>query len=292
MVTAVLLLGLLAVLWGVNWPIMKIGLAEVPPWVFRASASAVAAPCMFAIALLAGHSIRVPRRDLPGLILAGILNLAFFNILVLYGIDRMDAGRAGILAYTMPLWASLLSALVAREMLPTRSIIGLAIGLAGMGLLFWEDIAVLSGPPTGPLLVVAAAISWGAGTVVIKHARLSIPITVAVGWQHVIGGIPVGLIALTWDVQNLGEVTFWPGFAVVYNMTITGVICYWAYFKVVSLLPVVASTVGTLMVPVIGVFSNALIYQVSPHPLDYGALVAVMIAVFLVMVRPSRKEGR
>lgn len=286
--TAIGLLAIIALFWGLNWPIMKIGLSEIPPWVFRASASMVSGLGLFALAKLGGHSLAVPRSQRRGLVFAAVLNMTLWNILVLYGIDLMDAGRAVILAYTMPLWATLVGTLVLREPLGIRAIGGLALGLAGMALLFSIDAGVLQGNLLGPLLVVVAAFCWGAGTVVIKHARLTVPVTVAVGWQHLIGGLPIALVAVAWDVQNIDTVSLWPVMAVVYNMTITGVLCYWAYFKVVSLLPVVVSTVGTMMVPVIGVFANAVIFQVTPAWVDYTALACVAVAVFLVMTRRPR----
>lgn len=285
---AIVLLAIIAVFWGANWPIMKVGLAEIPPWVFRASASGVAGIGLFIVAKIGRQSLRIPRHMWPPLILSAVLNMSLWNILVLYGIDLMDAGRAGILAYTMPLWATLMGALVMKDRLGIRAIGGLALGLAGMALLFSVDAKALSGPPLGPLLVVAAAFCWGTGTVVVKNAGFTQPVTVVCGWQHLIGTIPVAIIALVWDIHNVTEVTFWPAMAVVYNMTITGILCYWAYFKVVSLLPVVASTVGTLMVPVLGVFFNALIFGVQPQWVDYAALVCVVAAVFLVMTKRSR----
>jgi drug/metabolite transporter (DMT)-like permease len=285
---AVGLLAMLAVLWGFNWPIMKVGLAEVPPWVFRGSASVVSGLGLFAVAMIGGNSLRIPRDKWRPLILSALLNMALWNILVLYGIALMDAGRAGILAYTMPLWATLVGAFVLKDRLGIRAIAGLSLGLAGMALLFSVDAKSLAGPPLGPLLVVAAAFCWGAGTVIVKHAGFTQPVTVVCGWQHLIGVIPVLVIAIFWDLDNMGDVTFWPAMAVFYNMTVTGILCYWAYFKVVSLLPVVASTVGTLMVPVVGVFANALIFGVRPQWVDYAALLCVAAAVFLVMTRRPR----
>ena len=170
--TAILLLAMIAVLWGFNWPIMKVGLEEIPPWIFRGSASLVSAMGLFAIAWMNGSSIRVPRAEWRGLTVASVLNMALWNILVLYGIDLMDAGRAGILAYTMPLWATVFGALILKERLGPRAMVGLALGMGGMALLLWQDIDVLAGPPLWPLLVVAAAMCWGGGTVAIKRANL------------------------------------------------------------------------------------------------------------------------
>ena len=70
---------------------------------------------LFAIAKFAGHRLGVLRGERLGIVLCAILNLALWNILVLYGIDLMNSGRAAILAYTMPLWATLTGAFLLRE---------------------------------------------------------------------------------------------------------------------------------------------------------------------------------
>lgn len=287
-VLAVALLAMIAVLWGFNWPIMKVGLAEIPPWVFRAAASVVSCAGLFLISAIAGHSLRVPAGEWRIVVLGGVLNITLFNVFVAYGITLMDAGRAGIIAYTMPLWATVIGTLVLKETLSRRQGAGLLVGLVGMLLLFSVDAASLTSSTVGPLLVLGAAVAWGAGTVVIKHARLTMPITVAVAWQHLIGVVPIAVVAVAWDWRNIGDPDLWALLSLAYNMLITGIICYWAYFKVVQMLPVVASTVGTLMVPVIGVFSNQLIFGVAPHLVDYTALVCVGLAVFLVVLRPRR----
>jgi len=287
---AVALLAMIAVLWGFNWPIMKVGLAEIPPWVFRAGASVVSCAGLFAISAFNGHSLRVPAGEWRLLIFGGLLNITLFNVFVAYGITLMDAGRAGIIAYTMPLWATVIGTVVLKERLSVRQVAGLVVGLVGMALLFSVDAAALGRSILGPLLILGGAVSWGAGTVVIKHARLSMPVTVAVGWQHLIGVIPIAVVAVAWDWHNIGTVTVGPLLSLAYNMLITGIICYWAYFTVVAMLPVVASTVGTLMVPVIGVFANQLMFGVTPHLVDYTALACVAVAVFLVVVRSRRRR--
>jgi drug/metabolite transporter (DMT)-like permease len=280
---AILLLAFLAIFWGLNWPVMKIGLTEVSPWVFRSCASISGALGLFAIAKIAGHSLRVPREQRVGLVICALLNLTFWNILVLYGIDLMQAGRAAILGYTMPIWATLAGTYMLREKLSLRALIALTFGMAGMGLLFFAEGQALGNSLLGPLLVVGAAICWGVGTALTKYYAFTMPITVSTAWQHVIGVTPIVIGALLTDLTDHGPVSLWPALMVAYNMIITSIFCYWAYFKVVQLLPVVVSTVGMLAVPVLGVFFDALIFQNQPTWFDYGALLAVVAAVYLVM---------
>lgn len=286
---AIVLLGLLAVFWGANWPIMKVGLEEIPPFVYRAASSGSAAIGLFLIAKMGGHSLAVPRGERKGLVIAAVLNMSLWNLLILYGVYFMDSGRAAILAYTMPLWATVAGVFLLHERLGARAIAALILGLFGMLLLFVGDEQALSGGWMGPAMILVAAVSWGVGTVLMKYYAFSMTVTVTTAWQHAIGGLPIAVIALVWDIHNIpDEVHLIPVLTVVYNMTITGIFCYWAYFKVVSMLPVVVSTVGTLMVPVLGVFFNAIGFSIMPGWVDYVALAAVIAAVFLVMTRGRR----
>ncbi|MDX1435091.1 MAG: DMT family transporter [Gammaproteobacteria bacterium] len=285
---ALVLLALLAVFWGLNWPIMKIGLTEIPPWVFRALASGVGGLGLLVLARAGRQPLGIPRHELPRLALAALLNITLWNMLILYGIDLMNSGRAAILAYTMPIWASLLGVVVLGEKLTHRAVIALALGIAAMALLFLGGEPGAERSLLGPALVVLGAMSWGAGTVAVKHFRFSMPVTVTTAWQHLIGTLPIAVVAAVWDVDNIREVTLGPALCVVYNMTVTAIFCYWAYFKIVNALPIVACTVGTLMVPVLGVLFTALIFRVPPTAQDYVALAAVVGAVFLVLT-PSRR---
>lgn len=288
-VGALVLLGIIALFWGANWPIMKIGLTEYPPFVFRGVASFAAAAGLFAIARASGFSLKVPRAEWRGLVIASTLNIAAWNVLVLYGVGMMNSGRASILAYTMPLWATLAGVVWLRERLSRRSVLALLFGLIGMALLFFGDAQALDGGLAGPLLVVLAAITWGIGTVALKVFAFSPPVTVLTAWQHVIGSIPVAVIALVWDMNNMpDQVTLIPTLCIIYNMTVTGILCYWAFFKVVGMLPVVISTVGTLLVPIIGVASDSLVFRTWPGLIDYLALASVGVAIFMVMASARR----
>ena len=285
---ALVLLGLLAIFWGMNWPIMKIGMTEIPPWVFRTCASITGAIGLFSIAWMAGQRLGIPRGQVGRMVITAMLNMAIWNILVLYGIAEMNSGRAAILAYTMPLWASLTGIILWSHSLSLRSATALAMGLVGMGLLFFGDEQALEVGLLGPLLVTGAAISWGVGTALVKHYRFDMPVTVVVAWQHLFGVLPIAPVAILWDWQNIPEEpSLLPMLCVLYNMTVTSVFCYWAYFKIVALLPVVVSTVGVLVVPVLGVVFTAFWFQIPPGLVDYLALVAVGVAVTLVMTGPK-----
>src|SRR4051794_2779442 len=97
-----LLLAGLSLVWGVNWPAMKIVLAELPLLTFRLLCLSVAGPVLLGLAALAGERVRVPRRELAPLAFAAFFNITCWHIFTAVGILLMEPGRASIIAFTMP----------------------------------------------------------------------------------------------------------------------------------------------------------------------------------------------
>jgi drug/metabolite transporter (DMT)-like permease len=255
--TGFVLLVALTLFWGLNWPIMKTAVSEIPPLIFRTFCMGSGAIGLLTLARLGGHSLRVPRKQLGPLVLAAFFNMTVWNIFIAYGIALVPAGRGAILAYTMSLWGVLFGALVLRERLTARRVFGLAAGLAGMAVLMGGDLATLMDSPRGTLLIIGAAASWGAGTVIVKRARFTIPVTSMAGWQLLIGGLPVFIAALMFDWGAIGPVGLAPILGTAYNMFICFIFCYWAWFRIVGMVPVAVAGLSTLMIPVVGVFSGA-----------------------------------
>src|SRR5712691_8209906 len=134
------LLVLLTLGWGVNWPIMKVVMAEMPPLHFRALCLAIGAAGLFAIARANRLPILVPSGAWPRLIAIALFNVAAWNVLAVYGVTFMESGCAAILAYTFPVWGVLLGVWVLREPLTGRRLVGVVLGLLGMLLLLGDEI--------------------------------------------------------------------------------------------------------------------------------------------------------
>ena len=103
---------ILALVWGANWPILKLGVAELAPLTFRALTLPFAGLGLLAIAKASGESVRIPRAMWPMVGLLALVNITGWNGLVLFGVQQLPAGRSAILAYTMPVWATLVAMMV------------------------------------------------------------------------------------------------------------------------------------------------------------------------------------
>jgi drug/metabolite transporter (DMT)-like permease len=286
-----LLLAGLTLGWGLNWPIMKIALADMPLWTFRSLSVAGGAAGMFAIAW-AGRARLLPRPAQWGRVaVSAFFNVTLWNLCIAYGLLVLPAGRSAILAYTMPLWVVVLSRLFLHEPLTVRRLTGVALGMAGMGLLIGSEWTVLSAAPIGTALIIAAALSWAIGTVLVKRFPTDLATTSFTAWQLLIGGAPIAVGALLLEDVGWKQLS-WPAtLAVWYNVLVAFVFCYWAWYKIVSRTSAGVSALGALMIPVVGVFSSMLMLGERPTWQEYVALTLVVASIATVLVAPRRRSA-
>ena len=95
--------------WGFNWPITKYLLGELPPLTLRGFTGVIGAALLALLALLRGQSLRVPAGIWPRLVLAGLLNVTGWMVLMGLALLWLPASEAALIAYTMPVWASILA---------------------------------------------------------------------------------------------------------------------------------------------------------------------------------------
>jgi drug/metabolite transporter (DMT)-like permease len=207
-----------------------------------------------------------------------------------YGVSQMPAGRASIIAFTMPLWATLIAAYVLGERITITKVAGLLLGLLGLGVLIGPDLLILKRAPVGAFFMLLAAISWAIGTVLLKKISWQLPTLSNIAWQLLLSSIPVTLVA-TWSepLPDLTTLSVPAVIALIYLFLFPMSFCQWAYFKTVGLLPASIAAIGTLMVPVIGVYSSYLILDEQVGIADLLALLLVLSALVLVLLIPAWK---
>jgi drug/metabolite transporter (DMT)-like permease len=273
----------LALVWGCNWPVLKMGVSELPPLTFRAVTLPLAALGMLLVARLSGDSIRVPRELRMRVALLALFNIGGWNALVLFGVQQLPAGRSAIIAYTMPIWSVLFSLALLHEPLGRRKVAGLALGMVGMAVLLGEDVRHLQRTPTAALFILGAALSWAFGTVLLRKWKLPLPQNTVSGWMMLLGWIPIALLAPIFAPGPLPELSGRAWFAILYNIFLAGTLAHWAWFTLVRTLPVAVSSMASLPVPIVGVFAGMLTLGERPGPGEWTALALVLAAMFAVL---------
>src|ERR1700730_10062181 len=95
--------------WGFNWPVTKFLLGELPPLTLRGSTGVIGAGLLAVLAVMWGQSLKVPREQWLPLILAAALNVGAWMVLMGLALLWLPASEAALIAYTMPVWASMLA---------------------------------------------------------------------------------------------------------------------------------------------------------------------------------------
>jgi len=281
------LLALVTLFWGANWPVMKIALAELPVWWFRALCVWAGAIGLLIIARAHGAPLTIMRSEVRPLLIVSFFAMLGWQVCSAYGVTLMPAGRASITAFTMPIWASFLGAAFLDEPITCAKIAGLVLGLVGLGVLMGEDVFVLGTAPLGVLFMLAASISWAIGTVLFKKYRWQTPVSTLVGWQMATAAVPITLVAmLTEQLPNIAHLSNHAIIALIYTFLLPMMFCQWAFFKVVSMFPASIASIGTLAVPVVGVYSSALMLGEPVGWREIAALVLICAALTSVLVVP------
>ncbi|MBI4182524.1 MAG: DMT family transporter [Proteobacteria bacterium] len=280
-----------AMAWGLQWPAMKIALEGFGPWTFRAVSLLLGSLLLLAAAT--GGSLRVPRAEIRPLLILALFYTTGWQLLTAYGVSLMRPGRAVILAFTMPLWAAILSRLLLGERLTARRLVGLALGLAGIAILIGPELGQALAVPLGSLLILLGAVSLAVGAVLIKYFRWSMPTLTLVSWQMALGSIPIvaGAPLLEPALDHLAAAGPRPWIAVAYTVLIGNAFGVFVWFRVVQRMPVQVAAIGTLLVPVIGVYSSAAIVGDPIDASEFAALALVVAALATVTLAPRRKAA-
>lgn len=281
---AAFLLAAVIVLWGANWPVMKVGLESIPPLWFAAARVLLGATCLFAL-LAAVSRIRLPgRADLPVVMSMAVLQIALFLALVTIGLQYVDAGRAAILAYTTPLWVVPLARVSLGERPRRFETCALLLGLAGIGVLFNPQGFDLSDSRAviGNAMLLAAALSWAVSIVHIRRHTWHMTPLQLMPWQMLIGGgaLAVGAMA----TEPVSDIRWTADLMLVmaYNGPVASAFCFWAYVTVARRLPAITTALASLGVPVIGVLSSAIALGEPLSITRVGGLLLITASVALL----------
>ncbi|HEY5300947.1 MAG TPA: DMT family transporter [Acetobacteraceae bacterium] len=269
--------------WGLNWPIMKFILSEVPPFTARTLAGGLALVFAAVLALARKERLGVPRGQIGLLVVYATLNFGAFTVFTTLALVWLRASEAVVITYTLPVWAALLAWPLLGERPTAARIIGMVLALGGVALLVGADQvhaggAALAGIASGFL----AAILFALGTVIAKRRPLAMPTVAGVMWQIGLGSIPVLILAL-FEHPDWGHVTplAWSGFLYVAILPMT--VAYLTWFRALRLLPASVAATSVLLSPLVGVLSSAALLGDPLGPRQIVALAVTLTGVGLAV---------
>ena len=180
----------LTLMWGVNWPMMKLSLQGMTPLYFRASTMVLGASILFVVVALQGERMLPHGREWGVIATLGLPNVLGWHTLSIFGVQELASGRAAILGFTMPILTVLLGAVLFGERITPRVRLAVVCAGAAIGLLLWHELQRLSGRPAGIAWMLSAAFFWGLGTVMFRRAKLTLAPMVVTVWMLLLGEAP------------------------------------------------------------------------------------------------------
>ena len=275
---AYVMLGACLPVWGINWPVMKIAVVSIPPVWLACVRMATTCVCLFA-ALTLLRKLRLPnRQDLPAVISVGVIMMGVYPALTMTGLAHAGAGRASLLSFITPLWVTPAAIFLFGERLGALKAAGLAVGLAGLAVLFnpigfdWSNTDLVR----GNLILVFASMVWSITILHMRHHvwRLS-PVELS-PWQLLVAALIAAPLALWFDAGEeviwsleLAGLLFFAG-PVATSLTVIGAI------TIVRSLPAITASLLFLATPVAGMLCSA---AVLGEPLTWTNIVGLLLII-------------
>ncbi len=293
---------LLTLFWGVNWPVMKVGVSGLPghpqpypPLLFRSVSMVLGLPVLGAALVMLRIPLALPRAQWAPMAKLALPNMIVWHAVVIVSVQQLSSGRAAILGYSMPIFAALWGWLTFGDRLGGRQFVG--VGAAGLGvlLLLANEFGKLSGAPLAALAMLAAAAVWAWGTHQLRRAVTPVPLLTLVFWMTALTATVV--LGASFVIER--ERWAWPpphtAAAIAFNAVAIFGFAHAAWFYLARTMPPVASSVSVMLIPVLGTFSGAAFLGERLHWQDFAAMVLMVVAIAAVLLpsaRPARRTDR
>jgi probable blue pigment (indigoidine) exporter len=271
------LLTVASVGWGLNFPIMKRLLAEWPPLSSRGLSGIAGAAALALFALARQEKLSVPRPMWLRLMLVSMLSIggwvAFMGLALLW----LNASEAAVLGISIPVWTAFLAWPILGERLSPLRAVALTVSLAGIAVLIGGnglDASVEKLP--GLACAMAGAVCTALGTVLTKHFPLAMPPLSLAAWQVGLGCLPIAAVGLAIEQPHLAALSYVGWLSMLYMTLIQFCLCYVCWFAALERLPAATASIGTLLVPVVGVLAAAAMLR---EPLGLREIAALAITL-------------
>ncbi len=276
--------------WGMNYPIMKYVVTHYPPVSFRALTFMLGCLSLGAYVWHTRESLDVPPQERWLTFKLSLGNMVLWHLGLVLGLTLLKSGRTAIIGYTMPVWALLASVIFFKAKFTWRTSLGVVLSLSATYFLAKEEMSHFAGQPLGLAVTLGAAIAWGTGNAMIKHSKQSISSISLTFWMLCSGMLIFSLIAVVFERAAWR----WPHgvewLAIVYGGVVTFAISYVAWFRVARKLTPVTSGLSIMLVPVVGLMGGAWMLGESIAQSDLYAL-GLILAAMMVVLMPSRKTS-
>ncbi|MDP9280290.1 MAG: DMT family transporter [Gemmatimonadota bacterium] len=247
------LLFMMAVIWGINFVVVKYATHVFNPVAFTGLRVGTAAVFLLAVAFARGR-FTVPRRDVIALLLIGVIGNGLYQLFFVHGVARTRAGNAALIVAAAPAFIALFARVRGLERVRRLTLVGIALSVLGVGLVIAGSARPSNGEVTllGSTLVFFGVLCWSVYTIMLQPYTKRIDVIRLSAITMVGGAVPLliastpALIATDWSIVGRGG---W--LALFYSSIISMGVAYFFWYRGLRVLGPTRTAVYSNLQPII-----------------------------------------
>ena len=164
---------LVAVIWGLGWPAGRVVATDILPFMASWLRYVIATGCFLLFLKLSKQWMIPNKSEWKRIFLIGFFSTCVYQAFFMFGMQYTAAGDASLMITFNPLFTAILAVIFLSEKMHLNLIIGLIMGMAGVGILFYYSPNIdipLADRVLGNILIAGAALSWACNTILMKRA--------------------------------------------------------------------------------------------------------------------------
>ncbi len=291
----ILCFGLVYLFWGSTYLGIDIAVQTIPPALMCGLRFTIAGSVMLAVCGLTGRKVLYSARQIALASIVGILLLMGGNLTLSWAELTVPSGLSALILAVTPLWFLVLdSLLLGDHHISRRGKAGLGLGIVGLFILFYPELASDTALSHKELMASCALLggsfSWALGSVLSKRWQSGMDVFSATGWQVLAAGIANFIFAIfagdfphvIWTAKGIG--------AVMYLVVCGSWIGYTAYIWLLDHVPTSKVSTYAYVNPVIAVILGWLILHERVDKFIVAGSAIVVLSV--ILVTSAKVRGR
>lgn len=285
-----------AIIWALNFSIVKVSLSEIDPYSFNVLRFIFATGLLWYFARKKGHSLKVRKKHFWKLVGIGIIGNLFYQLFFIIGINYTYAANAAVMLGTIPIWVALLSQFFTDEKLTFYKALGVLFAFIGVALIMIggpDKISFESETFWGNVITLAAAICWGIYTILSRqYLRVYSPLQYS-AFMSVVGLISLTLIGLPFLIKLNWSGISWVGFGgILYSGALSIGIAYIIWNNGVKKIGAVRTAAYQNLVPVLGLIFGLVLLGEELTVLQYIGAGSVIAGIILARKKTRTEQAK
>lgn len=274
---------LVAIIWALNFSIVKITLQEIDPYSFNALRYILASILLVVAAKRKGFSLKVKKEHFWKLVGIGIIGNLVYQLLFIIGLDLTNSANAAVMLGSIPIWVALLSQLFTDEKLTFSKSIGIFLAFIGVSLIITGgkgELSFASDTFKGDIITLLAAIAWGIYTILSKKYLKFYSSTQYSAFMSIVGVIALLLVGLPFLIKADFSTVTAAGFGgIIYSGLLSVGIAYLIWNNGINKIGAVRTAAYQNLVPVLGLIFGVIILDEALTLLQYIGSIFVIIGI-------------